>query len=249
MSEPVVIFGDVHGRSDILASLLHQARARYGAGAALYSLGDLIDRGPDSKGCINLCVREGVQGILGNHELWLCSVLAGHPMSDGPYSQIMGGLATVRSYGLERGDPDHVGAALRAAVPRAQQEWLLSLPPYRIIEIGSTTYALVHAGIASGLYLHLAAEVPGLNAEQVLHILSEHTSDTFFWTGPNPSSPSEVARLPGVTQVFGHTPNRKPLESYGHYISLDTGCGLWSDGVLSAVALLPNGRREFLSAR
>jgi len=69
MSRPAVVFGDVHGDSVKLEKLVAEVRKRFGTEVDIYSLGDLIDRGPDSKGVLDICVREGIQGILGNHEL------------------------------------------------------------------------------------------------------------------------------------------------------------------------------------
>ena len=59
---PVAIFGDVHGDVDKLRTLIGQVRTRFGPGPDLYGLGDFVDRGPDSRGVIDLCIAEGVQG-------------------------------------------------------------------------------------------------------------------------------------------------------------------------------------------
>lgn len=243
---PTVIFGDVHGSAWQLKELVGQVRRRFGTGARFYSLGDLIDRGPDSRGVLDICVAEGVEGILGNHELWLCSVLSGHPMNDGPYSSIMGGLATLKSYGLSRGDPDHVGPAIRQAVPKEHQDWLLALPPFRFVEVAGVRYALVHAGMYAQWLEQLRAAAPRLAEEDVPAFLSQKATDQFFWTGPNPNSPEQVARFSGFVQVFGHTPHAKALHVPGHYISLDTGCGTSPPYALSAVVLHEDGKLDFV---
>jgi serine/threonine protein phosphatase 1 len=49
------VVGDVHGRLDCLDALLHaikQDSADYGGAVELIFLGDLIDRGPDSRGVV-----------------------------------------------------------------------------------------------------------------------------------------------------------------------------------------------------
>lgn len=245
---PAVIFGDVHGCARQLRELIARARNRFGAGPLrFYSLGDLIDRGPDSREVIEVCTAEGVEGILGNHDLWLCSVLTGRPMNDGPYSSVMGGLVTLRSYGVGRGDPDHVGPAIRRAVPKAHQRWLLALPPARFIVVAGKKYALLHAGITSGMRAEVLRKVPEASDEDVVEIMVNHATNAFFWTGPNPADPPSVARFDSFVQVFGHTPTSKAVHVPGHYVALDTGAGTVPPYQLSAVVLLDDGRVEFLS--
>ena len=242
-----VIFGDVHGSAWQLKELITQARRRFGSDVEFYSLGDLVDRGPDSKGVLDICVAEGVKGILGNHELWLCSVLSGHAMNDMPYSKIMGGLTTLASYGLSRGDPDNVGPAIRRTIPKAHQEWLLALPPYRFIEVAGVVYALVHTGINAGTLTQIRAQVPEFPERSIPQLLVEQAPDMFFWTGPNPKSPEKVAKFESFVQVFGHTPNGKALEVPGHFIALDTGCGTCPPFSLAAVVLHEDGKKDFIS--
>lgn len=73
---PLDIIGDVHGDLDALQSLLSGLGYRDGrhpAGRRLVFVGDLTDRGRDSRGVLRLVmdlVREGkAQCIAGNHEL------------------------------------------------------------------------------------------------------------------------------------------------------------------------------------
>ena len=241
-----VIFGDVHGCARQLKELIAQARRRFGD-VEFYSVGDLVDRGPDSKDVLDICVAEGVKGILGNHELWLCSVLSGYPMDDMPYSNIMGGIATLKSYGLYRGDPDRVGPALRNAVPKAHRDWLLDLPPYRFIEVAGTKYVLLHTGTSASTLEQIREQVPGFPEEQIPKLLSEKSTDMFFWSGPNPKSPEKVGKYTSFVQVYGHIPNGKATEVPGHFIALDTGCGTCAPYMLSAVALHEDGKKDFLS--
>ena len=60
---PVFVVGDVHGHRDALVALLREAElldaaGRWaGADAVLWLLGDLVDRGPDGLGAIDLVRR------------------------------------------------------------------------------------------------------------------------------------------------------------------------------------------------
>ncbi len=83
---PSFVVGDVHGHRDALARLLRDAglidgRERWtGADARLWLLGDLVDRGPDGLGSIELVMRleqEGagnVRCLLGNHDALILAV-------------------------------------------------------------------------------------------------------------------------------------------------------------------------------
>lgn len=251
MSNVSVIFGDVHGEAGKLAELVRLVRERFGPDADLHSVGDLIDRGPDSKGVLDICVREGVRGVLGNHELWLRDVVEGRPFNDGVYSKIMGGLATLRSYGVERGDPTHVGPAILRAMPESHKAFIRGLPPYRRLDVAGRTHWLVHAGLSADSVAGVLHEYPTPPSEDALVQLTARSSrDLFFWMTPKVREPHRMHRFAsGSVQVLGHIPvGLRPIDQ-PHYIALDTGCGTCPPDVLSAVALLPDGRREFIQVR
>jgi serine/threonine protein phosphatase 1 len=68
------IAGDIHGNFRALDDLLGKISQEIGSGDTVVFLGDYIDRGPDSKGCIQriLDFRRTTQiqvvALLGNHE-------------------------------------------------------------------------------------------------------------------------------------------------------------------------------------
>lgn len=77
------IVGDVHGRMDLLRALLPilQDYASY-KDAGLTFLGDLINRGPDSLGCLGIALSNvanfvETRLIIGNHEMSVLMVMAG----------------------------------------------------------------------------------------------------------------------------------------------------------------------------
>jgi hypothetical protein len=83
---PLFVVGDVHGHRDVLVGLLREAglvdgAERWAGGdSVLWLVGDLVDRGPDGIGAIDLVRRleqesDGrVRCLLGNHEAFLLSV-------------------------------------------------------------------------------------------------------------------------------------------------------------------------------
>jgi len=85
---PTFVVGDVHGHVEPLVRLLRDAGlvderiAWSGADARLWFIGDLVDRGPDGVGALDLVMRlerEGdVRCLLGNHEAGLVAAYR-HP--------------------------------------------------------------------------------------------------------------------------------------------------------------------------
>jgi serine/threonine protein phosphatase 1 len=73
----VIAIGDIHGNLRALDDLLDKVTSEIGSNDTLVFLGDYIDRGPDSKGCIERILdlrrttKAQVVGILGNHEQWM----------------------------------------------------------------------------------------------------------------------------------------------------------------------------------
>ena len=73
----VIAVGDIHGNREALDDLLDQLTPGIGIGDTVVFLGDYIDRGLDSRGCIERILdlkrttKAQVVGILGNHEQWM----------------------------------------------------------------------------------------------------------------------------------------------------------------------------------
>ena len=100
--------GDVHGRSDLLLALLKEAvrdlRAQKPQRAVIVMLGDYVDRGPDSKGVIDLLCKLSDQDdietrfVRGNHEERFEGFLSDPDL--GPSWCEYGGREALLSYGV-----------------------------------------------------------------------------------------------------------------------------------------------------
>ena len=214
--------GDVHGRLDLLDELLAKieadVEARPRRKALLIFLGDLIDRGPDSKGVIER-LRSYRHPLLkpyflaGNHEEILLRLLDGERGVLASWLKY-GGAECLRSYGL---DPDILQLTNERSALRSVKE---AIPPEHarfIAEFSDTLtlgdYLFVHAGIRPGVDLSL------------------QTQNDLRWI----RSPFlEHEGHHGATVVHGHSIS--PLvEERTNRIGIDTGA--YSTGVLTAVAL------------
>ena len=108
----LIAIGDIHGCSKALESLLEAINP--GPDDTIVTLGDYVDRGPDSRGVIDLLVKLSKQtnlvALQGNHEQMMLEVISG----EAPYQVWVqhGGVETLDSYGFDgRLDflpPEHV---------------------------------------------------------------------------------------------------------------------------------------------
>ena len=232
----VYAVGDVHGRLDVLAPLIRDiaqdAADTHGpeSGAAepplLVFLGDYVDRGPQSRGVIDLILelraarRFEVRALKGNHEEALLQFLD-DPSFGSTWAE-HGGAATLSSYGVQppaqRTDAE--------AWARAREAFAAALPAnhrffYETLELMVTEgdYAFVHAGVRPGVPL----------AEQLERDLLWIRHDFL----------EERGRFEKVI-VHGHTPLETPQLVHNR-LGVDTGA--YATGVLTAVRLLGEDQR------
>ena len=221
----VYAIGDVHGRLDLLGALLHDiARdalaSRPTERPLLVLLGDYVDRGPDSRGVVDLILQMQADGtfevaaLKGNHEAALLQFLD-DPSAAATWMEYGGG-ATLASYGVQppvaRIDAESwikVREAFAAALPQEHLSFYRTLEMVRVVG----DYAFVHAGVRPGVALEDQAE------RDLLWIRYEFLNDR----GPF-----------GKVIVHGHTPTAEP-QVLKHRLGLDTGA--YATGVLTAVRL------------
>jgi serine/threonine protein phosphatase 1 len=128
--------GDIHGQIDQLRELVAQCRHHAANRPVKFvTLGDYIDRGPDSAGVIRFLMDLESQGDLvalkGNHEWMALGALDGTLAADDWLGE--GGAATLRSYSVESaGD-----------LPASHVAWLRARPP----SYDDGRRFFVHAGI------------------------------------------------------------------------------------------------------
>jgi serine/threonine protein phosphatase 1 len=158
--------GDIHGHSDLLASILARIdsdlRQRPVERSMLVTLGDYIDRGPDSRGTIDLLLaRSAVQETVflkGNHETFVFDF--GKDASIMRHWLKFGALETMASYG-------HAASADMSAreLQDLSEAWIANLPAahaefYARLALSFTCgdYFFAHAGIKPGVALSKQVE-------------------------------------------------------------------------------------------
>ncbi|NJL07024.1 MAG: serine/threonine protein phosphatase [Methylacidiphilales bacterium] len=219
----VYAVGDIHGRADLLRQMLEtiteeEARRPPATWTLELFLGDVIDRGPDSRGVVDLLLAPPDGGrhricLRGNHEDSLLRFL------DDPAIlatwRTFGGLETLASYGVSHRPlitPDDFDAArieFASKLPLEhkkffEQTWLF-------YEDGG--FFFVHAGVRPGVPLHEQA------AEDLLYI-----------RGPFMTSEADF----GKRIVHGHTPV-PAVDIRANRINVDTGA--YATGRLSCAVI------------
>jgi serine/threonine protein phosphatase 1 len=220
--------GDVHGRLDLLELMIDRiARDRRESGRArdyLILLGDLIDRGPDSRGVIDYLMRlpdDGIRPVflMGNHEEMMLRVLGDEPESLSQWLTY-GGYEFAQSYEVEVGRlavmaPADAAALIRSAVPRSHFSFIEEFAD----SFTFGDYLFVHAGMRPGKCLE----------EQDTHDL-RWIRDEFL----NDESDH------GCMVVHGHTISAEP-EELENRIGIDTGA--YHSGILTALRIEGSKRR------
>lgn len=232
LGDPAVIYaiGDIHGchrQLGVLVERIGQDAAQFSGRKVLVTLGDHIDRGPQSAAVMDWLVApfkgeiERVS-LAGNHEAMMLDFLA-DPELDSIWLR-NGGQETLVSYGIdlpafERARHRDRRAMLEFAIPAEHVDLLRSLP----VMATSDRAIFVHAGIRPGLPLDQ-------QSDQDLLWIRQPFLDAAFEEGP--------------LLVHGHTPAEAPTVA-GRRICVDTGA--YATGTLTAMRLTRDGY-DFLQA-
>ena len=255
----ILVVGDIHGRSDLLAALLDEAarEPKLRDKRAIVFLGDLVDRGPDSLGAIDLAVaakaRVGADesiALMGNHETMMRLALDSESPQDDAIDAFEtwmgnGGDRTVAEF-LETGDePKDLAELLtraRASLPPRVLAWLSSLKA----SWRSGQVLFVHAGVNPQIELETFLAAPW---NTPLHRLDEDRH--WAWVRWPFLEHQPMDGFAGFFVVHGHTPNdarRDP--SHGDQIArfrLNLDAGSAMTGV-AKMAVLRDSQAQVISA-
>jgi serine/threonine protein phosphatase 1 len=217
-AEGVEVFavGDIHGRSDLLEALFDEAahEPRRAAHRVVVLLGDLVDRGADSLGAIDLALEANERAaadetvaLMGNHEAMMRLALdAATPRDDAIDALqtwiVNGGDKTLAEFVRFSATPvdldDLLADARRSLAPRVG-DWLKSLKSHW----RSGGLLFVHAGVNPGVDLESFLAEPW-NAPLATLGGDRHWAwvrRPFLSAAPGPQG------YGGYFVVHGHTPN------------------------------------------
>lgn len=203
MTRRIIAIGDIHGCSIALSALLDAIQP--GSTDTIITLGDYIDRGPDSRGVVSRLIELRscchLVPLMGNHEELL---LAGLVNRDYLRKWLnCGGSDTLKSYGWSKGTSRR---SLSDWIPQAHQEFLSEGQSYH----ETKSHFFVHAGYVPDLPLR---EQPG---------------EALRWKVTNPANVQP--HCSNKVAIVGHTPQLSgEVLDLGFLICIDTHCvrGQW----------------------
>jgi serine/threonine protein phosphatase 1 len=177
----VIAIGDIHGCSAALATLIEAIEPT--ADDTLVPLGDYIDRGPDSRGVIEMLLRLSGEcilvPILGNHEEMLFA--AQENPSELQFWLRFGGDAALASYGVTRPQD----------IPDRHLRFLRSCKDY----YETTDHIFTHGYYVPNVPMH--AQPPGVLRWTSLPLVPEpHESGKIVVVGHTPQRDGEILDLP-----------------------------------------------------
>jgi serine/threonine protein phosphatase 1 len=206
MPARTIAIGDVHGCSRALEFLLAAIRPR--PGDVVVTLGDYVNRGPDSRGVLDRLIaleREcTLVPILGNHDEQLLAAVAGEPGAVFDWLD-MGGGATLASY-----DALRITEAELVRIPAAHLAFLERCRDFHETD----THIFVHA--------QYDPDRP----------MTEQSPHELRWESLRSDTPGP--HISGKTVIAGHT-SQKTGETLnlGHLVCIDAYC--YGGGWLTAL--------------
>ena len=203
-----IAIGDIHGCSKTLDALLNTLNETYGASRTYVFAGDYTDRGPDSKGVVDLLLEFSKDHrcvfIRGNHDEMLLDFVK----DQNKYNWFAnGGGETLESYRLAGFKDDFPASHLKFF---QDTRYFFDTPEF--------------------FFVHAGAPVNKTIAEAVA---DEDNVRYFLWTRNHLFVAEPKWEK---TVVFGHTPVHQPIVEE-NMIGIDTGCVYKQFGKLTAVAL------------
>lgn len=216
-----IAIGDIHGNQAALDDLLRRLHPELTPGDTVVFLGDYIDRGPDSKGCIDRILRfqaethAAVVALIGNHEDWLLRTLA-DPCR---HSWLLGmeALDTIASYSQDAAG--RIRRAAEAAGPRLITD-RVALPYDEFFRV----LPAAHLAFLRGLRLfHRTADAVCVHGglDPAVRGVEAQTRDAIIWGTPH-----------FLTDYDG-----PDLVLYGHWDNATTDAAGWPQAAIDRVSI------------
>ncbi len=228
------VIGDLHGCYDLLERLMDyvafdKTRDR------LFSVGDLIDRGPDSMRCLALLEEPWFYAVKGNHEQMMLDFFMPY-LINGQLDSMVDindtGFIENGGHWVEQhylSDCQCMSDAFNQGLAR-----VLALPLVWVVGEGNTRFNVIHAELYNGDYFETSQNVTWLDSD-IDHWLEQGSivpeiQDRLLWGRKLMHSrliDYDWARVqPGLSITFcGHTYADQPRQVLSH-LCLDTGASI-----------------------
>lgn len=196
------VVGDLHGAFDLLFEAMHAVGFVPGMDR-IFSVGDLIDRGPDSHQVCQILAIPGFHATLGNHEYML--------------------LELVEAFGIQSSLllPHHLKNGLGWWTTTPVDERLRIVSALRelplVIQVGTPRgdVGLVHADVPAGMAWPEFIQAVQYGEASVV--------ETALWSRERHER-RDATGVAGIGRVLvGHTPMRSGIQQLGNVFYVDTG--------------------------
>ena len=219
---PVAVIGDIHGCAGLLESLL----AALGPDIPILVMGDLVDRGPDSKKVLDLLIARGAKGVQGNHEEWFKMWVNRVGFDRFALAPVMGGAATLASYGVRSTSTSDIESAAWR-VPHTHVDFVNSLALIGDLKVMGKEYWMIHAGVSDKIPKEWR------KAEMLIPSLAQYHRQDCLWGGHYPYKCPSISR----PVIMGHMALKDGPLNLKRVIAIDTGAGFDDAFGLTAVVL------------
>ncbi|KAI3282675.1 hypothetical protein CBS147309_725 [Penicillium roqueforti] len=271
VSGRLIIVGDVHGMKKSLEALLDKVDFDKHKGDHLILVGDLVNKGPDSPGVVDLAMKLGASAVRGNHENAVLNAAAEIKVNatrdtllhsrgvaddpvvpENPDAELPGN--NIRDCEIADKCVPATSHSTASVLSTRHLDWLATLPlilrvklPHVLTSCFGDTLIVVHAGLVPGIPLE------DQDPHAVMHMRSlirKSGDEDVFVPAEIPGEESWVMewnrcqdRLASKTMViFGHDAKRQ-LQLSSYAIGLDSAC-LYGHQLSAVVIGASDGRFE-----
>lgn len=196
------VVGDIHGTYSTVASALNGARFDF-AKDRLFSVGDLVDRGPESRRARAFIANPSILPILGNHEQMFLDM---YEDGDNPHEEMVKFWTSRNGMSWWLNVPQDERLAIIAA--------FRTLPIIREIETARGLVGLVHGEVPNGMDWQTFVDA--------IEAGDKHTTMSALW-GRTRIDHGNDTGVRGIDRVFcGHTVVNSPTQ-LGNVYYIDSG--------------------------
>lgn len=229
----LIFIGDVHGSRKTLEALLNKVDFDKAKGDEIFLVGDLVNKGPDSGGVIDLAGEIGARAVRGNHDN---AVLLASSRLKAELADTHGGKSQrEQRNGDDEGgkveEKKKTGSMITAEKLSALQvDFLASLPLIIRIHLtpclpGIDDIVVVHAGLVPGIPMekqspHAVMHMRSLSGEGAELVPMEETGEQGWVVDWDKWQEGCVEK---TMVVFGHDAKRR-LQRGRYTVGLDTAC-------------------------
>ncbi|KAH6675041.1 Ser/Thr protein phosphatase family protein-like protein [Halenospora varia] len=235
----LVVVGDVHGMKDSLVELLEKVNFDEKHDHLILA-GDMISKGPDSKGVVDLAMKLGAIGVRGNHEdriiLAHKDMVSGHTKAESPspHESTDEAQDTLEEQSFSRGD--YKDRKLVKQLGEKRIKWLKECPV--ILRVGTLgdmgEVVVVHAGLAPGVKLEKQDPAMVMNMRTIKHGVPSDERDGTVWQKVWNEHQKSLPKKERSTVIYGHD-SKRGLQIGKYSMGIDTGC--LRGGKLTAVVI------------